>query len=90
LYSKDKLTIFANTLDNQKDISANKATLKIKTTLDNSKGARIFIDDTLGVTATTLNNKGHIKTTTLGVTVDNINNATDGKMSAVNAAFTVC
>jgi hypothetical protein len=89
LYSKDKLTIFANTLDNQKDISANKATLKIKTTLGNSKGARIFIDDTLGVTATTLNNKGHIKTTTLGVTVDNINNATDGKMSAVNAAFTV-
>jgi uncharacterized BrkB/YihY/UPF0761 family membrane protein len=43
-------------------------------TLGNSKGARIFIDDTLGVTATTLNNKGHIKTTTLGVTVDNINN----------------
>jgi hypothetical protein len=31
----------------------------------------------------------HIKTTTLGVTVDNINNATDGKMSAVNAASTV-
>jgi hypothetical protein len=89
LFSKDELIISANTLDNQKDISAKKATLKIKTTLNNSKGARIFINDTLDVTATALNNKGYIEAITLGVTADNINNAEDGKMLAVDATFSV-
>jgi adhesin HecA-like repeat protein len=72
LFSADELTISANTLNNQKDISAKKATLEIKTVLDNKEGARIFIDDTLDITTTTLNNKGYIKGTTLEVTADNL------------------
>jgi hypothetical protein len=41
------------------------------------------------VTATALNNKGYIEAITLGVTADNINNAEDGKMLAVDATFSV-
>ncbi|SSC10525.1 hemagglutinin repeat-containing protein, partial [thiotrophic endosymbiont of Bathymodiolus puteoserpentis (Logatchev)] len=89
LFSADELTISANTLNNQKDISAKKATLEIKTVLDNKEGARIFIDDTLDITTTTLNNKGYVKGTTLEVTADNINNDTNSKILAVDSTFTV-
>jgi len=61
LLSKDRLNISANTLDNQKDISAKKATLEIKTALDNKEGARIFIDDTLDITADNINNTTNSK-----------------------------
>jgi hypothetical protein len=49
----------------------------------------LFYRDTLDVTATALNNKGYIEAITLGVTADNINNAEDGKMLAVDATFSV-